>query len=93
VAHPKHRKTAVGEYGESATGEAQWSISPWTMGRGIVAPPSSDAAGQLIDVAGGWARETVGSGQVSGAMVHVSKRMMVTLLAPDAGYGKSTGPP
>ena len=56
-------------------------------------PPSSDAAGQLIDVAGGWARETAGSGQVSGAMVHVSKRMMVTLLAPDAGYGKSTGPP
>ena len=56
-------------------------------------PPSSDAAGQLIDVAGDWARETAGSGQVSGAMVHVSKRMMVTLLAPGAGYGKSTGPP
>ena len=64
---------------------------PQDNGPGNRCSPSSDAAGQLIDVAGGWARETVGSGQVSGAMV--SKRMMVTLLAPDAGYGKSTGPP
>jgi len=39
------------------------------MGREL--PP---AAGESADVAGGWARETAGSGRVSGAMVHVSKR-------------------
>jgi len=42
---------------------------PRTMGREL--PP---AAGESADVEGGWARETAGSGRVSGAMVHVSKR-------------------
>jgi len=36
-------------------------------------PPPSDTAGQSVDVAGGWARETASSGQVSGAMAHLSK--------------------
>jgi len=32
------------------------------------------ATGQSFDVAGGWARKTVGIGQVSGAVAHLSKR-------------------
>jgi len=36
VVRPKHRKTAGGGgYKGSATGEAQWPIGLWTMGRGI----------------------------------------------------------
>jgi len=35
--------------------------------------PPSYVAGQLVDVAGGWARKTAGSGRVSGAMVHMLK--------------------
>ena len=36
-------------------------------------PSLSDTAGQSVDVAGGWARKTAGSGRVSGAVVHLSK--------------------
>jgi len=36
-------------------------------------PPPSDAAGQSVDVKGGWVRKTAGSGRVSGAVAHVSK--------------------
>ena len=36
-------------------------------------PPPSDTAGQSVDVAEGWARETAGSGRVSGAVAHLSK--------------------
>jgi len=41
----------------SATGEAQWPIGPWTMGRGIAPPPPSDAAiNWLMDVFNGGQR-------------------------------------
>jgi len=69
---------------------------PRTMGREL--PP---AAGESADVAGGWARETAGSGRVSGAMVHVSKRDMerdggggaIADRPPRRRVRKSTGPP
>ena len=35
-------------------------------------PPPSDSTGQSVNVAGGWACKMVGSGRVSGAVVHVS---------------------
>jgi len=60
-------------YRGSATGEAQWPIGPRTAGQGIVGP-RSDAAGQSVDVTGGWARQAAGSGWVSGTMAHLSKR-------------------
>jgi len=60
VARPKRHKTARGGGG----GRAWESLSP----------PLSDAAGQLVDVAGGWVRKTVGSSRVSGTMAHLSKR-------------------
>jgi len=62
------------EYGGSATGECNghW---PADDGPGITAspPPPSDTAGQSVDVAAGGARETAGSGRVSGAVAHLSK--------------------
>jgi len=59
--------------GERDRGSAT-AIGPWTTGRGITASPLllSDTAGQSVDVAGGCARETAGSGRVSGAVVHLS---------------------
>jgi len=39
-------------------------------------PPPCWTAGQSVDVAGGWARETVGSAQVSGTMAHMSKHRL-----------------
>ena len=42
-------------------------------GQGIVGP-RSDAAGQSVDVAGGWAHQAAGSGWVSGTVAHLSKR-------------------
>jgi len=60
--------------GESDRGSAT-AIGPRTTSRGITAShPPSDTAGQSVDVAGGWVRETAGSGRVSGAVVHLSKR-------------------
>jgi len=59
--------------GERDRGSAT-AIGPRTTGRGITASPPSDTAGQSVDVAGGWARETAGSGRVSGAVAHLSKR-------------------
>jgi len=58
----------------SVTREAQWPISPRTTGRGIAAPPPVDAAGQSVNIAGGWACETARSGRVSGAVAHVLKQ-------------------
>jgi len=52
----------------SATGKEQW---PLDDGPGNRRPPS-DATGQSVDVAGGWACKMVGSGRVSGAVVDVS---------------------
>jgi len=76
---PETSQNGGGGYGRSATGQAQWPIGPQMMGRGITAtPPPSDVAGQLVDVVGGWVRETAGSGRVSGAMVHLSKYRLGT---------------
>ena len=71
---PIHRHSGWWQRG-SATDEAKWPIGPQTTGWGIAAPspPLSDAAGQLVDVVGGWARKMAGSGRVSGAMAHLSK--------------------
>ena len=43
------------------------------MGNSRPFPPLSDAAGQLVDVVGGWARKMAGSGRVSSAVAHLSK--------------------
>ena len=63
--------------GERDRGSAT-AIGPRTTGQGITAspPPPSDTAGQSVDVAGGGgcARETAGSGRVSAAVAHLSKR-------------------
>ena len=40
--------------------------------------PLSDAAGQSVDVTGVWARKTVGSSRVFGAVVHMSKHRLGT---------------
>jgi len=63
-------------------------------------PPPVDAAGQLVNIAGGWACETARSGRVSGAVAHVLKQGLksdggdaIANRSLDAGYGKSTGPP
>jgi len=52
-------KTAEGGYGGSATGEPPL--------------PPLDVAGQSSTSRAGWARETAGSGLVSGAVAHLSK--------------------
>jgi len=65
VVCPKHRKTAVGG-GDQGSAMAD---RPPDGGLGNRRPPPLDAAGQLVDVAGGWARETACSGWVSGAPV------------------------
>jgi len=56
--------------------------------------PLSDAAGQSVDVAGGWTCKMVGSSWISGAVVHLSKRRrgacpgdMIADQPLDAGYG------
>ena len=85
-----------GGYSGSATDEAQWPIGPQTTGWGIAAPsPLSDAAGQLVDVVGGWARKMAGSGRVSSAVAHLSKRrhgarreVAITDLLRNTGYGR-----
>ena len=65
---------------ERATGGAQpekhngWSAPGRRAGESP--PAQSDAAGQLVKVAGGWAHETAGSGWVSGAVVNVSKHRL-----------------
>jgi len=58
-------------------------------------PSPSDATGQSFDVAGGWACKTVGIGQVSGAVAHLSKRRqerdgggVITDRLRDAEYGR-----
>jgi len=60
--------------GERDLGSAM-ADRPRTMGRGIAEPPSDAAehVEQSVDVAGGWARKTAGSGRVS-AVAHLSKR-------------------
>jgi len=37
-------------------------------------PLPSDTAGQSVNIAGGWERETAGIGRVSAAVAHLSKR-------------------
>ena len=49
-----------------------WPPDDWPGNHRL--PPPSDTAGQSVDVAGGWVRETAGSGRVSGAVAHLSKR-------------------
>ena len=64
-----------------STGEHDWgstvAIGPRTMGRGIATPPPHC---MLLDnqstSRAGWAHKTEGSGQVSGAVAHVSKHML-----------------
>jgi len=60
----------------SVTVEVQWLIGPQMAGQGIASP--SDAAGQSVDVADRWVRETAGSGRVSGAVVRVLKHRLGT---------------
>ena len=68
-----------GGYRGSATGEAQWLIGLWMAGRGIAVPPSSsDAAGQSVDITGGWERKPAGRGRVSGTAVHLWKSRLGT---------------
>jgi len=73
VVHPKRRKTA----GEGVYWGSTVAIGPRTMGRGIAAPPPHC---MLLDNQStsrvGWAHKTEGSGQVSGAVAHVSKHML-----------------
>ena len=52
---------------------ADW---PLDDGPGNHWAPPSDAAGQSVNVTGGWARETAGNGRVSGVVVHVSKHRL-----------------
>ena len=76
--HARNIAKRPGEGRGSETAEAQWPIGPWTTGQGITPPPRPRRT--LLDnwssswAPGGWARLMAGSGRVSGAMVHVSKR-------------------
>jgi len=64
-------------YRGSTTREAQWLIGPgWLAGECSL--PLSDAAGQLVDIEGGWACKMAGSGRVSSAVAHVSKHRLGT---------------
>jgi len=74
VARPKRRKTAGGEgYRESAMADRPVDDG---LGNRRATPSTSPsaAAGQSVNVAGGWVRKTAGSGRVSGAVAHLSKR-------------------
>jgi len=75
--------------------ESIMADQPPDGGRGNRRPPPSDATGQLVDVAGGWAHKTAGSGWVYGTVVHLSKRRhgvrqrdAIANRPPDAGYGR-----
>jgi len=62
-------------------------------GRGESLCPPSDATGQSVDVVGGWAHKTAGSGWVSFAVAHLSKCRHGAgrdrrQQDPDAGYGR-----
>jgi len=63
-------------YRGSATGEAQWLISPRTTGQGITVPLPSVGRRWTIGRRCGrmGARQTAGSGRVSDAMARLSKR-------------------
>ena len=70
---PKTSQNGQGRVWGSTTGEAQWPLAPgWRAGE------SPDAAGQLVDVAGGWARKASGRGWVSGIVGHLLKLRLGT---------------
>jgi len=58
--------------GERDRGSAT-AIGPWTTGRGITASPCRTPLDNRSMSRAGWARETAGSGRVSGAVAHLSK--------------------
>jgi len=72
-------------------GEAQWPIGPRTTGRRIAPLPGRTPLDNWssLRVPGGWARLTAGSGRVSGAVAHVSKRELGTRRRGESG--SSTG--
>ena len=90
VVHPKHHKTVGGLPEECDLKSAMADQLP-DDGPGNRRPPSSDAAGQLVDVAGRWmcgvARSPALTCQNAGRK-HEGERDR----RPAAMYGKSTGP-
>ena len=70
-------KTAGGGYGGSAIGESGKRNGHRPPGRGIISPRRMPLDNRLTSRAD-WACETTGSGQVSGAVVHLSKHMLGT---------------
>jgi len=77
---PETLQNVRGRVRGSVTGEVQYMIGSWTTGRGIASPlrwtPLDNWSS--LRAPGGWARLTAGSGQVSGAVAHVSKRELGT---------------
>ena len=83
--------------GRGATDECNRGSSmadrPRDDGPGNHCAPPSDATGQSVDVVGGWAHKTAGSGWVSFAVAHLSKCRHGAgrdrrQQDPDAGYGR-----
>ena len=77
--------------------ESAMADRPPDNGLGNRRPPPLDTAGQTVDVAVRWARETAGSGRVSAALVRVSKHRLGSRRAdaiadrpPDTGDPRPT---
>ena len=75
-------ETSQKRLGEGATGECDQGSAmadrPLDDGTGNRRPPPSDAAGQSVDVAGGWTRKMAGSSRFSGTVAHPSKHRLGT---------------
>jgi len=85
--------------GERDRGSAT-AIGPQTTGQGITASPRRTSLDNRSTSCVGWARETAGSGRVSGAVAHVSKsrhagrrRDAIADRMPGMGGPEATGPP